>query len=107
VKADIAAVKADIGDVKADLLSRVFGMILGLLVVNIIAVVGAMFAVAKLAGQRNRARRGRVRTPNAAWRILLLRLRAYSSLFGCPGGSNSLIRGVTNLRSKVLKYSLF
>jgi hypothetical protein len=51
VKADIAAVKADIGDVKADLLSRVFGMILGLLVVNIIAVVGAMFAVAKLAGQ--------------------------------------------------------
>jgi hypothetical protein len=42
--------RADIGAVKADILSRVFGMILGTLVVNIIADVGAMFAVAKFAG---------------------------------------------------------
>jgi hypothetical protein len=50
VKADVGAVRAEIGAVKADILSRVFGMILGTLVVNIIAVVGAMFAVAKFAG---------------------------------------------------------
>jgi hypothetical protein len=43
-------VKVDIGAVKADIPNRIFGMILGTLVVNIIAVVGAMFAVAKLAG---------------------------------------------------------
>jgi hypothetical protein len=36
--------------VKVDIPNRIFGMILGTLVVNIIAVVGAMFAVAKLAG---------------------------------------------------------
>jgi hypothetical protein len=68
IKTDLAEVKADVATlrselrqselrleakieaVKTDILSRVFSMILGALVVNIIAVVGAMFAVAKLAG---------------------------------------------------------
>ena len=50
LEAKIEAVRSEIGAVKADILSSVFGMILGTLVVNIIAVVGAMFAVAKLAG---------------------------------------------------------
>jgi hypothetical protein len=36
--------------IKADILNRVFGLILGTLVVNIVAIVGAMFAVAKLLG---------------------------------------------------------
>jgi NTP pyrophosphatase (non-canonical NTP hydrolase) len=74
-KVDLAEVKTEIAEVKADvatlcsklrqselrleakieaaktgILSRVSSMILGALVVNIIAVVGAMFAVAKLAG---------------------------------------------------------
>ena len=35
---------------KADVLSRIFGLILGTLVVNIVAIVGAMFGVAKLLG---------------------------------------------------------
>jgi len=48
LEAKIEAVRSDIAAVKADILNRVFGMILGALVVNIIAVVGAMFAVAKL-----------------------------------------------------------
>jgi hypothetical protein len=68
IKTDLAEVKADVATlrselrqselrleakieaVKADILSRLFSMILGAQVVNIIAVVGAMFAVAKLAG---------------------------------------------------------
>ena len=48
LEAKIEAVRSDIAAVKADILNRVFGMILGALVVNIIAVVGAVFAVAKL-----------------------------------------------------------
>jgi ribosomal protein L29 len=48
VRSDIAAIRSDIAAVKADILNRVFGMILGALVVNIVAVVGAVFAVAKL-----------------------------------------------------------
>ena len=36
--------------IKADILNRVFGLILGALVVNIVAIVGAMFAVARLVG---------------------------------------------------------
>jgi DNA-binding transcriptional MerR regulator len=40
--------EARIEAIKSALLNGVFGMILGALVVNIIAVVGAMFAVAKL-----------------------------------------------------------
>jgi DNA-binding transcriptional MerR regulator len=40
--------EAKIGAIKADILNRVFGLILGTLVVNIVAIVAAMFAVAKL-----------------------------------------------------------
>jgi DNA-binding transcriptional MerR regulator len=65
VKAEIAALRAEvkaaireaelrleakIEAIKADILNRVFGLILGTLVVNIVAIVGAMFAVAKLVG---------------------------------------------------------
>ena len=42
--------EAKIEAIKADILTRVFGLILGTLVVNIVAIVGAMFAVAKLVG---------------------------------------------------------
>src|SRR5205807_6925261 len=35
---------------KADILNRVFGLILGALIINIIAMIGAVFAVAKLLG---------------------------------------------------------
>ena len=35
--------------IKSEILNRVFGLILGALVVNIVAMVGAVFAVAKLA----------------------------------------------------------
>jgi chromosome segregation ATPase len=42
----IEAVRSEIGAVKADILNRVFGMILG----TPVAIVRAMFAVAKLAG---------------------------------------------------------
>jgi DNA-binding transcriptional MerR regulator len=40
--------EARIEAVKSEILNRVFGLILGALVVNIIAMVGAVFAVAKL-----------------------------------------------------------
>ena len=40
--------EAKIETMKADILNRVFGLILGALVVNIVAIVGAMFAVVKL-----------------------------------------------------------
>jgi ribosomal protein L29 len=42
--------EAKIEAIKADILNRIFGLILGTLVVNIVAIVGAMFAVAKLLG---------------------------------------------------------
>jgi nucleoid-associated protein YgaU len=59
VKAEIAAVRTEIREaelrleakieaIKSDILNRVFGLILGTLVVNIVAIVGATFAVAKL-----------------------------------------------------------
>jgi hypothetical protein len=48
LEAKIEAVKTDMGTMKADILNRVFGLILGALVINIVAIVGAMFAVAKL-----------------------------------------------------------
>ncbi len=48
LEAKIEAIRADMGAMKADILNRVFGWILGALVVNIVAIVGAMFAVAKL-----------------------------------------------------------
>ena len=46
-KADIAALRAEL---KADILNRVFSLILGALVVNIMAMIGAVFAVARLVG---------------------------------------------------------
>jgi DNA-binding transcriptional MerR regulator len=42
--------EARLESVKAEILNRVFGLILGALVVNIIAVVGAVLAAAKLVG---------------------------------------------------------
>ena len=42
--------EAKIEAMKADILNRIFGLILGTLVVNIVAIVGAMFGVAKLLG---------------------------------------------------------
>ena len=42
--------EAKIEAIKADILNRVFGLILGALVVNIIAMIGAVFAVAKVLG---------------------------------------------------------
>jgi DNA-binding transcriptional MerR regulator len=42
--------EARIEAIKADILNRIFGLILGTLVVNIVAIVGAMFAVAKPVG---------------------------------------------------------
>ena len=42
--------EAKIEAIKSDILNRVFGLILGTLMVNIVAIVGAMFAVAKLVG---------------------------------------------------------
>ena len=42
--------EAKIEAIKADILNRIFGLILGTLVVNIVAIIGAMFAVAKLLG---------------------------------------------------------
>ena|SRR5271165_2050909 len=61
LKADIAALRSELREtelrlearieaIKADILNRVFGLILGTLVVNIVAIVGAMFVVAKLVG---------------------------------------------------------
>src|SRR5260370_20942302 len=65
VKAEIATLRAElkaeireaelrleakIEAIKADILNRVFGLILGALVVNIVAIVGAVSAVAKLVG---------------------------------------------------------
>jgi hypothetical protein len=50
LEAKLEAIKADILSIKADILNRVFGLILGALVVNIIAIIGAVLAVAKLVG---------------------------------------------------------
>jgi hypothetical protein len=61
-KADIAAVRTELPEVelrfeakleavRADILNRVFAMIFGALVVNIVASFGAMFGVAKLLGR--------------------------------------------------------
>jgi hypothetical protein len=48
LEARLEAIKADILSIKSDILNRVFGLILGALVVNIIAIVGAVLAAAKL-----------------------------------------------------------
>ena len=61
LKAEIAALRSELRQaelrleakieaIKSDILNRVFGLILGTLMVNIVAIVGAMFAVAKLVG---------------------------------------------------------
>ena len=42
--------EAKIEAIKSDILNRVFGLILGALVINIVAMIGAVFAVAKLLG---------------------------------------------------------
>jgi hypothetical protein len=42
--------EAKLESIKADILNRVFGLILGALVVNIIAIVGAVIAAARLVG---------------------------------------------------------
>ena len=42
--------EAKLEAIKSDILNRVFGLILGALVVNIIAIVGAVLAAAKLVG---------------------------------------------------------
>src|SRR6202022_4306835 len=59
LKAEIAALRSELRQaelrleakieaIKSDILNRVFGLILGTLMVNIVAIVGAMFALAKL-----------------------------------------------------------
>jgi hypothetical protein len=61
LRAEIAAVRAEmralelrfeakLEALKADILNRIFGLILGAVVVNVVAVVAAMFGVAKLLG---------------------------------------------------------
>jgi hypothetical protein len=61
LKAEIAAVRSELREVelrleakieavKADILNRVFGPILGAGVINVVAIVGAMFGVAQLLG---------------------------------------------------------
>lgn len=61
LKAEIAALRSDLREaelrlvvkieaIKSDIPNRVFGFILGALVVNIVAMIGAVFAVAKLVG---------------------------------------------------------
>ncbi len=68
LKAEIVEVRAEIGDLrhelrqselrleaklealKSDILNRVFGLILGALVVNIVAIIGAVLAAARLIG---------------------------------------------------------
>ena len=50
IETKIEALRSDIQVIKADILSRVFGQILGALIANIIAMIGAVFAVAKLLG---------------------------------------------------------
>jgi DNA-binding transcriptional MerR regulator len=50
LEAKIEALRSDMQALKSDILNRVFGLILGALVVNIVAMIGAVFAVAKLLG---------------------------------------------------------
>jgi hypothetical protein len=48
LEAKIEAVGSDMQAMNADFMNRVFGLILGAPVINIVAMVGAAFAVAKL-----------------------------------------------------------
>ena len=50
LEAKIEATRSDMQAMKTDIMNRVFGLILGALIVNIIAMIGAVFAVAKLLG---------------------------------------------------------
>ncbi|MBV8335173.1 MAG: hypothetical protein JO358_06960, partial [Alphaproteobacteria bacterium] len=50
IETKIEALRSDIQVIKAGILSRVFSQILGALIANIIAMIGAVFAVAKLLG---------------------------------------------------------
>jgi hypothetical protein len=50
LEARFESIKADILAMKADILNRVFSLILGALVVNIVAIVGAVLAAARLVG---------------------------------------------------------
>jgi hypothetical protein len=50
ITADIARVGNAIADVKSELLGRMFQMILGAVLVNIVAMAGLMFAFARLLG---------------------------------------------------------
>jgi hypothetical protein len=54
IRSEMLAMKADIRSdmlaMKADIMNRVFSLILGALVVNIVAMIGGVFAVAKLVG---------------------------------------------------------
>ena len=50
LEAKIEAVRALIGEAKADVLTRVFAMIAGAIVINVIAIFGAMIGIAKLLG---------------------------------------------------------
>jgi hypothetical protein len=48
VREAVPRLEAKIEAIKADILNRVFGLVLGTLVVNIVTIVGGVFAVAKL-----------------------------------------------------------
>ena len=50
LRAEIAAVRADVEAAKAEMLMRMLQMILGAVLVNIVAMLGVMFAFAKLLG---------------------------------------------------------
>jgi molecular chaperone GrpE (heat shock protein) len=50
IEAVRSELKTEIAATKTDILNRVFGLILGALVINIVAMIGAVFAVAKLLG---------------------------------------------------------
>jgi len=50
LEAKLETIRSEMLAMKADILNRVFGFILGALVVNIVAMIGAVFVVAKLLG---------------------------------------------------------
>ena len=50
LEAKIEVIGSDMHAMKADIMNRVFGLILGALIVNIVAMVGAVITVARLVG---------------------------------------------------------
>jgi hypothetical protein len=50
LEAKIEPIRSDMATMKSDILNRVFGLILRALLVNIVAIIGAMFGLAKLLG---------------------------------------------------------